>query len=742
MARLKTRLGPTGYFDTAGETAARTGLKVPETGFFGREFDVQDFRRMGLGLQTAYNVGEDLYKGIAKPVYEYFTQPDSPTEEGITGALSKLGQQPSGSPAAQAMSKAAKNMIPAATAPPQPAAKPGAMASPVAAAAPSAAAKPSMSDADRQKLLAQSEFFAELDKPIGGSVEEMAAGVIEGVSAGPGTAAQSVERQEAVSRAMPLIKQYNAVTSQIRDTEKSLDRALSAGDIGTANQLTEVLEGLTQQERQLFKEKEKAMNIATALKKEEGSDVGRQIQLRKQAAQAMQGVAPMGAPRATAQIGAPAQRLGPVSPTGTPVSPLQARVSAAPAMQAAAPVAARRQAPAAAPPPSQPQAARPAAPAPAPSTEGMILGRVTQQEYATIRNALRTSYPDATDQQIDSLAMKVALEQKAEAQGPKMPRYQQLLDRPDLLSDTRLTMQDLRMLAENARADQWPTLRGLVIKHVEESTGPLNIPDYDKPLKEIAGLIPSMKARSGIKFGMQELADIRGRQASTRGAEALAEQRELKNLRRKARKPFGRDRRFLKFLIPRTVNDQVRWSVDMSIIDDLSGDSIQDLKIPGVKTKNELIDAAQRAADRSNRSPARMRIIEGFQKREAAEKRADIKAGVKFGKKFRDEINKSAKLNRELEKLKSNKATAQKSLEEGMKVPKGKKGTAFTATQIVSAKAKVENIQARITAKERELGESNLRVEEMRNQASVEMPTQGTQPSATRSYYIISTTDP
>jgi len=256
MARLKTRLGPTGYFDTAGETAARTGLKVPETGFFGREFDVQDFRRLGLGLQTAYNVGEDLYKGIAKPVYEYLTQPESPTGEGITGALSKLGQQPSESPAAQAMSKAAKKMIPAATATPQPAARPGAMAAPVATAAPSAAAKPSMSDADRQKLLAQSEFFAQLDKPVGGSVEEMIAGVVEGVSAGPGPeaflekidiftpeAAQYTERQKAVGRAMPLIRQYNAVTSQIRDTEKSLDKALSAGDIGTANDLTKVLEG-------------------------------------------------------------------------------------------------------------------------------------------------------------------------------------------------------------------------------------------------------------------------------------------------------------------------------------------------------------------------------------------------------------------------------------------------------------------------------------------------------------------
>jgi len=738
MARLKTRLGPTGYFDTAGETAARTGLKVPETGFFGREFDVQDFRRMGLGLQTAYNVGEDLYKGIAKPVYEYLTQPESPTGESITGALSKLGQQPPGSPAAQVMSEAARKMIPAATKPLQPTAKPGSMAAPVATPAPSAAAKPSMSDADRQKLLAQSEFFAELDKPIGGSVEEMAAGVVEGVSAGPGTAAQSVERQEAVSRAMPLIKQYNAVTSQIRDTEKSLDRALSAGDIGAANELTKVLEGLTGQERQLFKEKEKAMNVATALKEEEaGSDVGRQIQLRKQAAQAMQGVAPMGAPRATAQIGAPAQQLGRVSPTGTPVSPLQARVSPAPAMQAAGPVAARRQAPAAALPPSQPQAVRPAAPVPAPSTEGTILGRVTQQEYATIRNALRTSYPDATDQQIDSLAMKVALEQKAEAQGPKMPRYQQLLDRPDLLSDTRLTMQDLRMLAENARADQWPTLRGLVIKHVEGSTGPLNIPDYDKPLKEIAGLMPSMKARSGIKFGMQELADIRGRQASTRGAEALAEQRELKNLRKKARKPFGRDRRFLQFLIPSVVNDQVRWSVDMSTIEDVSGDSVENLKLPGVKTKNELIDAAQKAADRSNRSPARMRIIENFQKREASEKRADIKAGIKFGKKYQNQQSKSAKLNRELEKLKSKKATAEESLKEGLKKPKGKKFHAFTPTQLGNARSKIKNIQADIRAKQGELNESDLRISEMRNQASVDLPTQKIQPSGNRSYDVV-----
>ena len=68
MARLKTRLGPTGYFDTAGETAARTGLKVPETGFFGREFDVQDFQRIVSGATGAFQLGKSVYDDIIQPI--------------------------------------------------------------------------------------------------------------------------------------------------------------------------------------------------------------------------------------------------------------------------------------------------------------------------------------------------------------------------------------------------------------------------------------------------------------------------------------------------------------------------------------------------------------------------------------------------------------------------------------------------------------------------------------------------
>jgi hypothetical protein len=68
MARLKDRIGSFGYFGEAGERAARTGLRVPETGFFGREFDVQDFQRMVSGARGAYQLGKNVYEDIIQPI--------------------------------------------------------------------------------------------------------------------------------------------------------------------------------------------------------------------------------------------------------------------------------------------------------------------------------------------------------------------------------------------------------------------------------------------------------------------------------------------------------------------------------------------------------------------------------------------------------------------------------------------------------------------------------------------------
>ena len=74
MARLKDRIGSSGYFDAAGRTAARTGLKVPETGFFGREFDVQDLGRLARGAQSTYDVVQDVFDTGIKPVVQKLDQ--------------------------------------------------------------------------------------------------------------------------------------------------------------------------------------------------------------------------------------------------------------------------------------------------------------------------------------------------------------------------------------------------------------------------------------------------------------------------------------------------------------------------------------------------------------------------------------------------------------------------------------------------------------------------------------------
>jgi hypothetical protein len=52
----------------AGERVSRTGLAVPESGFFGKEFTVEDLGKLGRGVQAAYKGAEDIYTGVIDPV--------------------------------------------------------------------------------------------------------------------------------------------------------------------------------------------------------------------------------------------------------------------------------------------------------------------------------------------------------------------------------------------------------------------------------------------------------------------------------------------------------------------------------------------------------------------------------------------------------------------------------------------------------------------------------------------------
>lgn len=74
MARLVKRMPASGYFQTSGRAAAQRGLKVPETGFFGREFDVQDLGRIVRAGQGIYNLAEDVSEGLVKPVAKKLDQ--------------------------------------------------------------------------------------------------------------------------------------------------------------------------------------------------------------------------------------------------------------------------------------------------------------------------------------------------------------------------------------------------------------------------------------------------------------------------------------------------------------------------------------------------------------------------------------------------------------------------------------------------------------------------------------------
>lgn len=74
MARLVKQMPTSGYFQRAGRATSQYGLKVPETGFFGREFDVQDLGRMVRAGQGIYNLAEDVTEGLVKPVAKKLDQ--------------------------------------------------------------------------------------------------------------------------------------------------------------------------------------------------------------------------------------------------------------------------------------------------------------------------------------------------------------------------------------------------------------------------------------------------------------------------------------------------------------------------------------------------------------------------------------------------------------------------------------------------------------------------------------------
>ena len=70
MARLLRRMGASSPAGVAGERVARTGLAVPESGFFGKEFTVEDLGKLGRGVQAAYKGASDVWSGVVDPVYK------------------------------------------------------------------------------------------------------------------------------------------------------------------------------------------------------------------------------------------------------------------------------------------------------------------------------------------------------------------------------------------------------------------------------------------------------------------------------------------------------------------------------------------------------------------------------------------------------------------------------------------------------------------------------------------------
>jgi hypothetical protein len=767
MARLKDRIGSFGYFGEAGERAARTGLKVPETGFFGREFDVQDFQRMVSGATGAYELGKEAYKDIVKPVYKFLTQGPAAKAGELQRAVTEAGGKaatpsaqtpqaaPAASPAAKTMSEAARKMLPQAPAP-------------SAQATPSpqmAASKPStgMTDEQRRKILESSELYAELGRSIPGSVAELGTEVIEGIRPGPGTVEEEIARESAVGAAIPVINDYNTVLDLIGNAENLLRVSLDAGDLYGAKRATERLENLNKHYERLTGEKRVAMGAAEAAQAAEREfDIDSQIESRKLAAQAMSEAAlrPMGARPAIAQLGQP----GGAPPSATPVTPLQARASSAPSAMPAL----SRQQPAqqvgVAPPavsgqraqeimaqraarvaPQPPAMETPAPQAAQPVGDGLILGRVSPQEFAAIKNALMVENPQLSDSDANALAMRVALEQKESTPSPQSARYQMLLDRPDILSKTNLVMSDIKILAQNAREDQLPAIRDLVIKAVDKQVGPLEDKGEatEKALEEVYALIPGRDLREGIKFKMGELSGVRRTQAETRKILAEAETKELKNLRRKARKVFsGRDRALLQFLVAEFgETGQARWRVDPGLISALDSyldsDYVKGLKIPGVSTPNELIREAQRVADKSNKNRARMNIIEKENARQVRREIAEAKAMRVSAKEMKSVNAELTKLNSKKSEARGELNAAEEALKSAKKIKdneKQRKAMTDAKQDKLKAQAKLEGIQKSITSVETQ---KNKIIRGAQSIPETPVPVSGTQPSTTPSYKII-----
>lgn len=468
MARLKDRIGSSGYFDAAGRTAARTGLKVPETGFFGREFDVQDLGRLARGAQSTYDVVQDVFDTGIKPVVQKLDQLSK--EAGVKRAKKRIKAQ-----AAERLKQ--KESTPAVP-----------------------------TEVVEQSVQEQ----AVVEKPITPQVEQDAppAPVLGGMA----------ER----------ISNFFRADSRLDAAKEKADQLRTRVDNAAAGEKLRAREGLepeyTAEERQAIvdeavqAEKELAQLIQLSQESKAEAQIGDRKLLRQAAEMRMReidrGKAGMESIRQMPQdimsffsqkeaappaaTPAPRQQTGTVSPTGTAVTPLQARTAT---------------------PQAAPQA----------------------RSFAGADAAAERFLQEQAGFKPQSAADYMTVQQaKRPIAAPKVPAfYREMLDRDPEEAASLMQKADLYAMARGATQADWPKISEIAREVIgRDSSRLFEVIPYTTELEKIYKLIPKPGAQPGVDIDLKGAVSMRKDLADARLKESKAAKAErwkgaTKNVNRK-----------------------------------------------------------------------------------------------------------------------------------------------------------------------------------------------------------------
>lgn len=468
MARLKDRIGSSGYFDAAGRTAARTGLKVPETGFFGREFDVQDLGRLARGAQSTYDVVQDVFDTGIKPVVQKLDQLSK--EAGVKRAKKRIKAQ-----AAERLKQ--KESTPAVP-----------------------------TEVVEQSVQEQ----AVVEKPITPQVEQDAppAPVLGGMA----------ER----------ISNFFRADSRLDAAKEKADQLRTRVDNAAAGEKLRAREGLepeyTAEERQAIvdeavqAEKELAQLIQLSQESKAEAQIGDRKLLRQAAEMRMReidrGKAGMESIRQMPQdimsffsqkeaappAATPAlrQQTGTVSPTGTAVTPLQARTAT---------------------PQAAPQA----------------------RSFAGADAAAERFLQEQAGFKPQSAADYMTVQQaKRPIAAPKVPAfYREMLDRDPEEAASLMQKADLYAMARGATQADWPKISEIAREVIgRDSSRLFEVIPYTTELEKIYKLIPKPGAQPGVDIDLKGAVSMRKDLADARLKESKAAKAErwkgaTKNVNRK-----------------------------------------------------------------------------------------------------------------------------------------------------------------------------------------------------------------